>query len=42
MLKRIAVFAALILGYALTGVALHASQGGGAGAPVAEASMDAH
>ncbi|MFG1402523.1 hypothetical protein [Xanthobacter sediminis] len=35
MFKRIAVFAALVLGYALTGMALNASQASNAGAPVA-------
>lgn len=37
MLKRIAVFAALVLGYALTGVALNAGDFGRTGAPVAMA-----
>lgn len=35
MYKRIAVFAALILGYVLTGMALNASQPDGAAAPFA-------
>lgn len=35
MFKRIAVFAALVLGYALTGMALNASQTSNTGAPVA-------
>ncbi|MDQ0505431.1 hypothetical protein [Xanthobacter agilis] len=40
MFKRIAVFAALVLGYALTGMALNASQTSRAGSQVAvDASM---
>ncbi|MFG1392180.1 hypothetical protein [Xanthobacter agilis] len=40
MFKRIAVFAALVLGYALTGMALNASQTSHAGSQVAvDASM---
>ncbi|MGR7995710.1 MULTISPECIES: hypothetical protein [unclassified Xanthobacter] len=35
MYKRIAVFAVLVLGYVLTGMALNASQPENAGAPVA-------
>ncbi|MFG1295407.1 MULTISPECIES: hypothetical protein [Xanthobacter] len=37
MFKRIAVFAALVLGYALTGMALNASQTSDVGAPAAMA-----
>jgi hypothetical protein len=37
MLKRIAVFAVLVLGYALTGVALNAGDFSHTGAPVAMA-----
>jgi len=35
MVKRIAVFTVLVLGYVLTGMALNASQPSSAGSPVA-------
>lgn len=41
MFKRIAVFAALVLGYALTGMALNASQPSSAGSPVAADAIEA-
>lgn len=40
MYKRIAVFAALVLGYVLTGMALNASQSDAATAPFAVSVQD--
>lgn len=39
MLKRIAVFAALVLGYVLTGMALNASQPDPSSVPLAAATV---
>lgn len=41
MFKRIAVFAALVLGYVLTGMALNASQPDPLSSPLAAATVEA-